>query len=50
MAIAMTRDEELRAAKRRLVEVKAMVAEVIMIMTAEQALKAQRVVREAGRK
>ena len=53
MAVAVrtmrSRDPELQEARRRLDEVKREAVEVIKIMTAEQAIRAQRVVREAGR-
>ncbi len=48
----MTKGEhdDLQAAQRQLVRVESEAAVVIFIMSAEEAIKAQRVVREAGRK
>lgn len=42
--------DELNEAQRRLDQATVAVRQVILILTAEQAIKAQRVVREAGRR
>lgn len=46
----MEGNRDLDRARIKLAEVEQQVREVILILTAEQAIKAQRVIREAGRR
>jgi uncharacterized protein with PIN domain len=50
IAVSVTDPKELRKAREQIDQLRKLNAVVIRVLTAEQALKAQRVVREAGRR